>query len=343
MQARKEIGACMSEPKGRAKGGIARAEALTPEERSQIAKKAAAARWGDKPLRATHRGNFKDEFGIDVECYVLDDDQKTAVISQRGMGAALGLGQTGGNKLPRFLSGEKIAPHVGLELREKIGNPLVFQWSPPASKVPLAAVVVHGYDVTILIDVCKAIIEADSKGPLLERQRHIVKQAQIVVNASAKAGIKGLVYALAGYDATKAEVIAAFKFYVREEARDLEKEFPDQLYNEWYRLYELPKPERNKPWKFMYLTRDHIYMPLARSNGKILSLTRAKKAAGPDRHAKLHQFLSEIGVKALRMHLGQLLGMAQVSESRAKYEEHVENIFGVQMSIKYPKDDDGGA
>ena len=32
--------------KGGQKGGKARAEALTPEERSEIAKKAAAARWG---------------------------------------------------------------------------------------------------------------------------------------------------------------------------------------------------------------------------------------------------------------------------------------------------------
>ena len=55
--------------------------ALTPEQRRAIAKRGAAARWGEKPAQATHRGNFKDEFGIDVECYVLDDEHKTAVIS----------------------------------------------------------------------------------------------------------------------------------------------------------------------------------------------------------------------------------------------------------------------
>ena len=44
-------------------------------------------------------------------------------------------------------------------------------------------------------------------------------------------------YALAGYDPTRNEVIEAFKFYVREEAREYEKEFPDRLYAEWYRLY----------------------------------------------------------------------------------------------------------
>lgn len=57
--------------------------------------------------------------------------------------------------------------------------------------------VVYGYDVTILIDICKAITEADAAGKLLKSQANILKQARIILNASAKAGIKGLVYALA--------------------------------------------------------------------------------------------------------------------------------------------------
>jgi len=320
--------------KGRARGGVARAEVLTAEQRSEIAKKAASARWGEKPLLATHRGNFKDEFGIDVECYVLNDEQKTAVISQRGMGAALGLDQAGGHRLPRFLGGEKMDPYVGLELREKLAKPLVFQWSSPAP-VRQPPATVYGYDVTILIDVCKAVLTASSEGKLGERYAHIVKQAQIILNASAKAGIKGLVYALAGYDATRAEVIAAFKLYVREEAREYEKEFPDQLYGEWYRLYQLRKPERGAPWRFKELTVEQVYRPLARSNGRILALTREKKAASEDSRAKLHMFLSDIGVKALRTHLGQLLGIAQVSDNRDEYERRVEKVFGVQMSLDF--------
>jgi Ni/Co efflux regulator RcnB len=115
----------------------------------------------------------------------------------------------------------------------------------------------HGYDATILIDLCKAVLQARSTGKLLRRQQHIANQAQVIVNASAKTGIKGLVYALSGYDATKEEVIAAFRLFVREEARD-EKEFPNQLYTEWYRLYQLQKPDRNKPWKFMHLTVNQV-------------------------------------------------------------------------------------
>lgn len=328
VQAQQTEDAYMTKDKGKAKGGIARAKALTPEQRSSIATKGAVARWGEKPLIATHKGSFKEEFGIDVECYVLNDEQKTAVISQRGMGAALGLGESG-SRLTEFTKRNKMAPYVGRELAEKLSKPLVFQWSAVGANTPPNNV--NGYDVTILIDLCKAISSAAADGVPLSGK--VVKQASIIVNASAKAGIKGLVYALAGYDQTKAEAIAAYKFYVREEARDYEKEFPDELYAEWYRLYQLPKPERNKPWKFMHLTRNQVYAPLAKSNGKILELIKAQRSASDDRRAKLHQFLAGIGVKALRMHLGRLLGMAQISETEQEYERHVEKVFGVQQSF----------
>lgn len=324
----------MSESK-QSKGGKVRAASLSDDARRSIAKKAAAARWRDKPLNATHKGSFKDDFGIDVECYVLDDKQKTAVISQRGMGAALGLGE-GGSRLPAFVKGKKISPYIGRELSEKLENPLIFQALSAGVKNSLP--VVHGYDVTILIDICKAILKAEAEGALLKSQAEIVKQAHVIVNASAKAGIKGLVYALSGYDATREEVVAAFKTFVQDEAREYEREFPEQLYQEWYRIYKLPRPERNKPWKFKHLTVDQVYKPLAKSRGKILELTKASRASSDSKYKRLHQFLSEVGVKALRTQLGQLLGIARISKTQREYEQHFKTLFGDQMEIDFPED-----
>lgn len=312
----------------------ARAEKLTPEERSDIAKRAATARWGVKPPKATHKGNFKEEFGFDVECYVLDDQQKTAVIHQRGMGAALGFSAQGGGRLTRFINGKTIAPYLGLELKEKLENPLVFQGLDTVSGEP-SNKRLHGFDVTLLIDVCKAIVTADAEGKLHRSQGGLAKQAHVILNASAKAGIKGLVYALAGYDATREEVIAAFKLYVRSEAREYEREFPNQLYEEWYRLYKLPKPERNKPWKFKHLTVDQVYIPLAKSHGKIHQLVVAQRDASGERGKRLHQFLADIGVKALRTHLGQLLGIAQISKNQREYEKYVNKVFGDQQEFYF--------
>lgn len=310
-------------------GGKARASALSKDRRKAIAKTAAAVRWQQaRPLKATHRGSFKADFGIDVDCYVLDDEAKTAVISQRDMGAALGFSGGSGGRLPAFIGTKLMEGYVGRELRKKLENPLVFEGFGPVANTKY-----HGYDVTMLIDLCKCIMEAEADGKLTSRYEDIARQAHVIVGASAKAGIKGLVYALSGYDQTREEVVAAFQRFVQEEARKYEKEFPAELYTEWHRLYEIPVPERGKPWHFKNLTVKHIYFPLAKSNGKILELVRALKSKDGDRQKKLFQFLNEMGARALRMQIGRVLEMTESSTTRTEYENKIAERFGGQTEL----------
>jgi hypothetical protein len=320
------------EPTGRAKGGIEVAKRMTAEQKAERARKGAAARWGARMLKATHRGNFKDEFGIDVECFVLDDDAKTAVISQRGMGEALGMSE-GGSRLPVFLKGQRIAPYVGHELAEKLEKLIVFQGVTVGTAPPPTG---HGYDVTILIDVCKAIIAAEADGKLQPRQQRFAAQAHIILGASAKAGIKGLVYALAGYRPEVEEVIQAFKAFVQEEAKKYEREFPKELYLAWQRLYRIPLPRRGKPWQFMHLTRKHIYYPLAKSNGKLLDLLRALRAKDGEQKRYLFQFLNEIGARALGLQIGRVLEMAEsAGDDQKGYETKIVERFGGQQELDF--------
>lgn len=312
-------------------GGKARAQKLTAEELSAQGRNAVAARWANRTANASHKGNFKKDFGIDVDCYVLDDAKKTAVISQRGMGRALGMSDRG-SSLPDFLATKAMAPLAGGELGQKLAQPIKFQWGSGGGEQP--PTLVHGFDVTLLIDLCRFIVEAEQQ--LGKRYERVVAQAHVILTASAKAGIKGLVYALAGYDPTAQEVIQAFKLYVQEEAKKYEKEFPPELYREWYRLYEIPPIQgRGRPWEFKTLTVDHIYVPLAKSNGKILELARANKAKGGDRKKKLLQFLSEVGTRALRVHLGRVLEMAEDSMDRAAYEKRITKRFGSQSEFDF--------
>lgn len=314
---------------GRAKGGVARMKALSPLERKEIAQRAAAARW-DRPFAATHKGNFEKDFGIDVECYVLNDAQKTAVTSQSGMARAIGLSPRG-NAFPRFLASKAMTDAAGAGFAEKISKPVKFQWGAGGAGQP--TITIHGYDVTILIDVCKAISKAYAEGKLAKNQEAVARQANIIMAASAKNGIKHLVYALAGYSPSTAEVIAAFKLYVQEEARKYEQEFPNDLYVQWHRLYEIPVAARGKPWQFKHLTVKHIYFPLAKSNGKIFDLIKALKAQDGDRLKKLFQFLNELGARALRIHIGRVLEMAESSRDRLIYERKIVERFGGQQEL----------
>jgi hypothetical protein len=331
----------MKKPKNesKAKGALALAKSMTPEELKARGQKAALARWGAKPLQATHTGNFIRDFGIDVECYVLNDENKTAVISKRGMGLALGYTE-GGSRLTSFIKGKTIAQYAGRELIEKLENPIIFQGVMPGT-TSMARSETHGYDVTILIDLCKAIINAESDGKLSPNQTNLAKQAHIILGASAKAGIKGLVYALSGYDIVKEEVITAFKLYVQEEAKKYEPEFPNELYLAWQRLYKITMPTRGKPWQFLHLTRRHIYYPLAKSQGKILELLKALRAQGGEQKRYLFQFLNDIGARALRIHMGRILEMAEsAGDDAIAYEGKFNERFGEQQELDFlPKDD----
>lgn len=130
-------------------GGQARAEILPPEKKRDIARKGALARWG---ARAIHTGNFKAEFGIDVDCYVLDDAEKTAVVSQTGLARSLGFSARA-NAVPKFLASRAMAQTGGAELAAKIQNPLKFQWGTGGAGAPPS--IVHGFDVGCYLS-CRA-------------------------------------------------------------------------------------------------------------------------------------------------------------------------------------------
>lgn len=319
---------------GRAKGGVVVAAKLTPEERKARARAGALARWGEKPLRALpNKGNFMEHFGVDVECYIADDRRRTPVISQTGMARILGLSARG-NAFPRFVTSQALSQFVGAELRGKVEKPLLIQWGSGGAEQPPS--VIHGYDATVLTEVCSAIARANAAGRLSgARYAGIVKQAAIISGASSSAGITGLVYALAGYRPEVEEVIQAFKAYVQDEARKYEQEFPNELYAAWQRLYKIPLPARGKPWQFMHLTVKHIYFPLAKSNGRLLELMRALKSKDGDRKKKLFQFLNDVGTRALRMHMGRVLEMAESSlDDSHAYEAKFTERFGGQQELE---------
>lgn len=145
---------------------------------------------------------------------------------------------------------------------------------------------------------------------------------------------------MAGYSPSTEEVIAAFKPYVQEEAKKYEPEFPNELYVQWHRLHAIPVPLRGKPWHFKHLTVGHIYHPLAQSSGRLLKLVRALKEKEGARQKKLFQFLNEVGARALRMHLGHVLEMAESSDSSGEYEHKIKARFGDQreLSLVMPSD-----
>lgn len=82
-----------NEPTGKAKGGKALAEKRTPEERKAASQKATAVRRELASLPEVFYGSPDTPLeigGVKLECYVLDDADKTRVITAGGAGVGLG-------------------------------------------------------------------------------------------------------------------------------------------------------------------------------------------------------------------------------------------------------------
>ncbi len=70
----------MAKDETKVPGALARAKKLSPDQRSEIAKTAAAARWGLP--KASHFGTIAVG-NVEIPCFVLEDGRR--VISGRGL------------------------------------------------------------------------------------------------------------------------------------------------------------------------------------------------------------------------------------------------------------------
>src|SRR5260370_3668391 len=100
-------------------GGKARAQALTPEQRSEQARHAVEARWEKAErsvLRATHGSADRPlRIGaLEIPCYVLENGMR--VLSGRGMQSAIGLGQSHGALLREFLAKSNLKVFISNDL-----------------------------------------------------------------------------------------------------------------------------------------------------------------------------------------------------------------------------------
>lgn len=311
------------------KGGQKRAEKLSSEERSEIAKAAARARWAK--LKDPNRIAEADSQGVlkigdvELEVYVLED--KRRVISKRGMANALRLQSEGGNAFLRSMSRKGIRTALTEQLIERIENPIVFR--------PTSGESADGYEAETLIEVCDALIEARSQKLLHPSQDFLALQAEIIIRSAAKLGIIALVDEAAGYvDRAKDEYRKLFDSFVRKEFRQWDKEFPDKFFDMIYKMYGLKrqKPDTNRhPQFFGHFIRKYIYSPLANSNGAILEKLEEKNPVVYDNGGRRHKFFQwltdEVGLMAFRQHLWQVVGIGEASRDKNQFDKGFYRAF----------------
>ena len=279
------------------KGGKARADKLSAEERSSIARQAAAARWhGDVP-QARAEGVLK--FGeVLIPCAVIDTEEgPVRVLTQRGVFVALGrhknpsTGQASIANKPAFLAAKNLSPYIAEDL-ERSWSPLMFKMK--HSLGGYKGNIAFGYRATILPLVCRVFLDAEADGKLLPSQKHISLHARMLLTGLGTVGIIGLVDEATGFQDERAKDALAeiLEKFIAKELRRWVKTFPMDYFKELCRLRGVMfEANLQMPQYFGHLTNNVIYSRLA--PGVLTQLKKVNPSEKGKRKNKHHQHLSE--------------------------------------------------
>ena len=251
---------------------------------------------------------------VEIPCYVLEDGRR--ILTQKGMMDAIGIANGGareirGERLARFVGSERLKPFVGDKLQEVSDSLVVFR-TPSGQKA-------YGYEASILIDLCNAILSARKAGVLQKQQMHIADQCELMIRGFARVGLIALIDETTGYQGArdKAALRGILDTYLREEFAAWAKRFPDDFYRQIFRLrgWRWKGMKVNRPQCVAHFTNDLVYSRLAHG---ILEELRDRNPKSEDgtRAAMHHQWLTpDIGHAALSQHLHAVTSLMKAADT----------------------------
>jgi hypothetical protein len=320
---------------GGLKGGKARAEALTPEERQKIAREAANVRWArekehseEQDIPKAIRSGVLTIGDMSIPCAVLNVLKDGVVVpirvlSENGITNAL-LGsisgaskrrkralQEQGAPIPLFLAPERLSAFISEDLMHGPLKPIIYQDGKSTE---------NGFDAQILPIVCDIWLKARDAGALQDQQLDKAKKAEILMRGLAHVGIIALVDEATGYQYERArqaleEILEKF---ISNELRRWVPTFPNEFYDQVCRLkgWRVSEIPGRRTMALAKVTIDLVYERLAPNLYPRLKKIQLKNEQGRPKH-KLWQRLSEdIGDPKLREHLASEITLMRVFDAR---------------------------
>ena len=253
---------------------------------------------------------------LSIPCYVLEDG--TRVFSGRGIQKILGSTATSGKWLEKFVNSDEISPYLAVKktgissVLDKLSSPIKF-YRPSAGGSQSET---YGYEVTLLIDICDAIISSSETGKFNDES--IIKNANIITRAVAKVGIIALVDEATGYDKEKKrakdELQKFLTQFLSDEASKWVKTFEDSFFEMIYKMRGWNWNMTNKrPGVVGQWINNIVYERIAPLTLSTLNDKNPKNEKGY-RKDKHHQFFTEdIGKPKLKEYLASVEALGRAS------------------------------
>jgi hypothetical protein len=300
--------------------------------------------------KATLKAEFEGTLTIgdrELSCAVLEDG--TRVFSMRGLNRALGSGRTGTTpkaimdgalKLPPILAAKNLQPYIGKDLAVRLSEPIQYQ--------PMhGGRTGHGYEATLLPGICYVLLDAKKDGALKTNQHHLANAAEILVRGFAHVGIVALVDEATGYQEVRDRIALQqiLDKYLTDEWAKWTKVFPDEFYQELFRLRGIPYPPpgKHKNWRPSYVghwTNDIVYSRLAPGVLKTLRELNPRIDKGY-RKRKHHQYMTrDYGDPALKQHLANVIFLMRTCRDWRDFKRRLEQAAPkMGKTIPLPLDD----
>jgi len=269
----------------------------------------------EKTLKALYQGKLPIG-NLELDCYVLDDDKNTRVISAAAIFQAFERPSRGNRKqdefvdkdgntitLPPFIASKTLYPLINQDIL-KVITPINFTDGNQNKK---------GYTAEILPAMCSLYLKARREKKLLSNQTKLAEQAEILQEAFARIGIIALIDEATGFQQNrKSDALRILlQAYLADEIKKWIKEFPDDFFLELDRLYGNKTIKANKrPQYYGKFINKYVYQPI--ENGKINPELQKRYVNDNKKHRK-HQHLTEFGGNQLRIQIGKILGLMQVA------------------------------
>jgi hypothetical protein len=301
------------------KGGIARREALTPEERTEISRGAARARWDANVPQASHEGPLKIG-NTTINAAVLPNGKR--ILSQGSFLMAIGRSRTPKagtgalttvDGLPFFLQAEALKPFISDALRETT-TPIFFRTKDGKRAL--------GYDAQLLPQVCEVYLKFKDaclmqSGRVPTKYQHIVQACDVLMRGMAHVGIVALVDEATGYQYDRARTALAdiLEAYISKDLARWAKTFSDDFYKEIFRLRGWKVEDfKKRPGVVGLWTADIVYARLAPGVLARLKEITPRNERGQLKH-HMHRWLTrEVGDPALREHLGSVTTIMKLAK-----------------------------
>lgn len=292
-------------------------------------------------LKATHYGvmNIGE---IELPCAVLEDGSR--IISRNAVFKAFGRTKRGRKKgeirvagmpeLPSFIDANNLSEYIVGDVRDFLLNPVAYKSKNGRD--------VFGYKAEIIPLLCDVYLEARKQGKLTSQQQNLAIASEILVRSLSKLGIVALVDEATGYqvDRDRDELQKLLSKYISKELLPWTKRFPDEFYQELFRLrgWKYPTPSAQRPGIVGHYTNQFVYDHLP--PGVKEELQRKNPTVSPGKRKwKHHQFLSvDIGNEHLEKHLVKVITLMQAADNWEEFVRKFNRVFGVVTQIELDLD-----